>query len=244
MDLIEFLEWDTNFFGIKVARLCDEAEARIKDAFDICIKENVRLLICRTSTDNIGYVHELERHGFELMDTVTRYRLYLNAAQLPLKLCPAIIRPCRSAEVDNLAAIATEVYVNHIGHFHQDPKLDRNKATAMYAEMARNSYLEKKADDIVLVARLENAVVGFHSHKVVPGNGIAGIISGVSPDAQGKGIGKALIVATIEWGKSQGLEWIEEYPHINHPSMHKIMSDLGFRLQSSSYTLHKWFNKE
>lgn len=244
MALVEFLQWDTGFFGIKVARLGEEAAGQLQEAFNICKAQGVRLLICRTSTDNIHFAQELERNGFEIMDTVTRYRLYLADFPNVTVKCPAVIRPCQSNEIDDLAAIANEVYVNHIGHFHQDSKLDRDKCTALYAEMARNSYLEKKPDDIVLVAELAGRIVGFHSHQAVPGKGISGIISGVKHDAQGKGIGKALITNTIEWGKSCASEWIEEYPHINHPNMHRMMADLGFRLQASSYTFHKWFDNK
>ncbi len=243
MALFELMEWDTNFFGFKVARLCEEAPEKLKQVQDICSEQDIRLLISRFSTNNVCFAHELERHGFQLMDTVVTYRLNLADARVANVPVPAIIRPCLKSEADELAAIARAVYASHIGHFHNDPRLDRDKCTTLYAELARNSCLDENQADIMLVAEMEGKIVGFHSHKVAHPNGLRGVISGVSHQAQGKGIGKALIVASANWGKSWGLEWIEEYPHVNHYRMHKMMADLGFRLCASFYTFHKWFDE-
>lgn len=243
MALVELMEWDTSFFGFKVARLHEEGPEKLKQVRDICFKEHIRLLISRFSTDNVHFAHELEGHGFELMDTVTIYRLNLADARVASIPVPAIIRPCLKSEAGDLATIARTVYANHVGHFHNDPRLDRDKCNDLYAELARNSCLDENLADIMLVAEMEGKIVGFHSHKIIQPNELRGVLSGVSHQAQGKGIGKALILATINWGKSQGLEWIEESPHVNNYVMHKIMVEFGFRLCASFYTFHKWFDE-
>jgi GNAT superfamily N-acetyltransferase len=92
------------------------------------------------------------------------------------------------------------------------------------------------------VAELDGAVVGFHSHRV-EGKGLAGQISGVRLSAQGKGIGKALIAGSIVYGREQRLEWIQESPHINHPNMNRLIADIGYRMEATFYTFHKWFDK-
>jgi len=242
MALVELLELGTNLFGLKVAQLLEQDAKKLEQVQDICLKEQIKLLTCRLSTDDVAFAHELEKHGFQLMDTVTRY--HLDFSRVPVASVPvqATIRPCRKSEAEDVAAIARVVYINHVGHFHNDPKLERDKCTELYVEIARNSCLDQNVADIMLVAETEGKIVGFHSHKIVNPDGLGGVISGVSHLAQGKGIGKALILASIDWAKSRGLEWNEQYPHINNYAMHKIMVDLGFKLSASFYTFHKWFD--
>jgi GNAT superfamily N-acetyltransferase len=242
MASVEPLQLVTSLFGLKVAKLREEDAKELKQVQDICQKEQVRLLTCRFKTDNVSLAHDLEKHGFQLMDTVTIYRL--NFARAPVVKVPAnaIIRPCRESEAEDVVAIARAIYVNHVGHYHNDPRLDPVKSTQLYAMMARDSCLDQKVASIMLVAEIEGKIVGFHSHRVVPQKGLEGIISGVSHLAQGKGIGKALILASIDWGRSQGLEWIEQSPHVNNYTMHRMMVDLGFALCDSYYTFHKWFD--
>jgi GNAT superfamily N-acetyltransferase len=241
MSLINIHDWDSQHFGFVVARLSEGSSEALREAMDICWKEGVRLVISRFSTDNIHFAQELEGLGFQLMDTVTRYRLSLSNMALPAVRTPATIRPCLVSEAQYLADMATDIYVNHMGHFHNDPRLDRDKCNSVYAELIRNSCIKDGFADLVLVAEIKGKVVGFHSHRV-EGDGLAGIISGVTREAQGYGIGKALILVSADWGRSQGLKWIEEYPHLNNYPMHGIMTSLQFKMQSSSYTFHKWLD--
>ena len=239
---VEHLALVTNLFGFNIAKLREEDAKSLDEVQDVCRREQVRLLTCRFKTDNVSLAHDLEKHGFQLMDTVTIYRLHFARAPVVKASTSAIIRPCRESEAEDIAAIARTLYVNHVGHYHNDPRLDRGKSSELYAMMARDSCLGQKVASIMLVAEIEGKVVGFHSHRVVPQKGLEGIVSGVSHLAQGKGIGKALILASIDWGRSQGLEWIEQSPHVNNYAMHKMMVDLGFRLRASYYTFHKWFD--
>lgn len=243
MPLLRMHDWDTNHFGFKVARLSEGDPEAIGEAMDTCLKERVRLVISRISTDNIRFAQELERLGFQIMDTVTRYRLNLSNATVPMTRI-VTIRPCLVSEAELLASMARSIYVNHMGHFHNDPKINRSKCNEVYAAMIRNSCIQQGYADLVLVAETEGQIVGFHSHRVEEEDGLAGIVSGVIPKAQGKGVGRDLILASIDWAKAQGLKWIEEYPHINNYRMHNLMTNLQFRMQSSSYTFHKWFEKE
>jgi len=241
MNLIEILEWDTNHFGFKVARMNATTSEELQPALDRCATSGVKLLIHRCSTDNLHFVHQLEKQGFQLMDTMVYYRLSLADTQITPVPGPAIIRPCLKTEADDVAAIARAVYVDFIGHFHQDPRLDRAKCDALYVEWARNACLNKNLADIMFVAEMEGKIVGFDSHKIIQGKTGWGVISGVSNEAQGKGIRTALMFAGMNWCKSQGLEYMEADVHVNHYQMHRVYAGHGFKMYASFYTFHRWF---
>jgi len=239
--LVELLEWDTDHFGFKVARLHTEAPDNLKEAQDICVRDNISLLISRFSTDNVLFTHELERHGFNLMDTIVKYCVDITDYRVAPVPGPAITRPCLKSEADDVAAIARDVFANYIGHFHQDTRLDRDKCTALYAEWARNSCLDNNLADTVLVAEIDGKIVGFTTRKARSAKVGEGILSGVSPEAQGQGIRKALMVASLNWSKSRGLERVDADTHVNNYIIQRVFANFGFRMHSSFYTFHKWF---
>lgn len=241
MNLVEILEWDSNHFGLKVAKMNASTPEELQPALDRCAALGVKLLIHRCSTDNLHFVHQLERQGFELMDTMVSYRFSLADTQITHVPGPAIIRPCLNTEANDVAAIARTIYVDFVGHFHQDPRLDRDKCNALYVEWARNSCLDQNLADVVLVAEMEGKIVGFDSHKIIKGKVAEGIISGVSHEAQGKGIRTALMLAGMNWCKSRSLEYMEANVHVNHYRMHRVYAGHGFKIHASFYTFHKWF---
>ncbi len=247
MKLVEILEWDTNHFGIKVARGNAATPEELQMVLDSCDTLGVKLLIQRCSTDDIHFVHTLERHGFELMDTLVNYYLRLADIQISHVPEPAIVRPCLKTEADDVAAIARVVYSDFVGHFYQDPRLDREKCNVLYAELARNSCLDRNLADVVLVAEMEGKIVGFDSHKTVKSHRIAsakvaeGVMSGVSHQAQGKGVRTALMRASCNWYKSLGLEYMDEGLHVNNYRMQRVLASYGYKIYASEHTFHKWF---
>jgi len=181
------------------------------------------------------------------MDTVVYYYLTLADTQISRVTEPAIIRPCLKTEANDVAAIARAVYSDFVGHFHQDPRLDRDKCNALYAELARNLCVDQNLADVVLVAEMEGKIVGFDRHKTVKSHRIVnakvaeGVMSGVSHQAQGKGIRTALMRASCNWYKSRSLEYMDEVLHVNNYRMQRILASYGYKIYASVYTFHKWF---
>ena len=241
MNLIEILEWDTNHFGFKVARMNAATPEELQSGLDRCAALGVKLLIHRCSTDNIHFAHHLERQGFELMDINLRYCLSLADTQITHVPGPAIIRPCLNTDANDVAAIARTAFVGYTGHFHNDPRLDKDKCDALYIEWARNLCLDQNLADLVLVAEIEGKIVGYDSHKLINTKVADGVLSGVSPQTQGKGIRKALMVASNNWCKSHGLERMEEEVNINNYRIQSVLVSGGFRLYAAQYIFHKWF---
>ena len=234
MDEIKVSEWDTNHFGFKVAKMGEvkELQPALKEYADL----GVKLLIHRCSAEDFHHIHQLEKYGFELMDGLVYYRLRVGDAPWTSHL----IHPCLESEAEEVAEIAKEVYVNWLGHFHQDPRLDRAKCDDLYIKWARNACLDKKVAEIMFVAKVDGRIVGFDSHEIINGDTAFGVISGVSKEFQGKGIRTALLFAGMNWCKSQGLEYMEADVHINHYIMHRVYSDHLFKIYKSEYTFHKW----
>ncbi len=241
MNSLEILEWDSNHFGFKIAKMNAATPEELQTALDKCAALGVKLLIHRCSTDNIHFVHELEGQGFALMDTNLRYCLSLADIQITPAPGPARIRTCPNTQANKVAAVAGAAFASYVGHFHSDSMLDRAKCDALYVEWARNSCLDQNLANLVLVAEIRGKIVGFVTYKVIKPGVAEDVLSAVSPAVQGKGIRKALVIAGINWCKSQGLERIEAGVNVNNYGIQRVLTSLGFRVYTSSYTFHKWF---
>lgn len=234
-------KWDTNHFGFKVAKTDMTSVKEILPAESFCSKKGVKLLIIRVATDNTSIVHKLQEQGTGLMDTNLRYYLSLASIQVMPVLGPAVIRSCLKADANNVSTVAKAAHAGYIGHFHNDPRLDRNKCDALYTEWAKNLCLDQNLANLVLVAEIEGKIVGYDSHKLINTNVADGVLSGVSPLTQKKGIRKALVVASNNWCKSHGLERMEEEVSINNYRMQSILIGSGFKLYAAEYIFHKWY---
>lgn len=81
--MYQMLEWDSNFFGFKIARLNDQVQNKdLLDTVDLLKKRGVTLVIAVTSPNDSSRIKTLESAGFSLVEV----RMILKA---DLKASPA-----------------------------------------------------------------------------------------------------------------------------------------------------------
>lgn len=93
---------------------------------------------------------------------------------------------------------------------------------------------ESKNDHLVLVATVGESVVGYASiARVTPSyTRHVGIFSlEVHPDHQRKGIGRSLLVASLDWANSRGIERVELYTRADNGRAQALYESEGFRLE-------------
>jgi ribosomal protein S18 acetylase RimI-like enzyme len=103
------------------------------------------------------------------------------------------------------------------------------------AERVRASLApESQNDNLVLVATIGDRIVGSASvSRVTPSfTRHVGVFSlEVHPDHQRKGIGRSLLVACLDWAKSQGIERFELYTRADNDRAQALYESEGFRLE-------------
>jgi hypothetical protein len=234
-------DWDTNHFGFKVAKAAVYSPANVKKVLDFCINEKVKFLVCRVPIQQIDAIHELENSGFLLMDTVINSCLDLAKWQPPSPLDLSIIRWGEEKDVDAVVRITREAFKNHIGHFHNDTKLDKEKCIAIYTEWARKSFHDRNLSVGVAVAEVGGEVAGYLTiAPPIDGKGDFGV-GCVAPDKQGRGIFPKVYYFCLIWLKSQGATWVQDITQsTNYPEL-KVLMNVGFRPFESIGTFHRWF---
>jgi GNAT superfamily N-acetyltransferase len=204
-----------------VAAVLDEARAL-----------DAQLLVVRCATKDLGAAQALEREGAELMDTLVTYTRSL--AEVPPRPDP-LVRLARDADAPIVAELARAAFAGYQGHYHADSRLDRHQCDEVYVDWALRSCTSRDVADEVLVAELDGRLVGFATLQ-----GDEGVLFGVSPDAQGRGIYRTLMIAGMQRCAARGSTRMIVSTQVTNIAVQKVWVRLGFEPSSSCHTFHKW----
>jgi GNAT superfamily N-acetyltransferase len=184
----------------------------------------------------------MEREGFLLMDTLLYYARNLATAPVPEDTGSVPIRPVRPGEEDDVMRVAAESFRGYYGHYHADPRLDCEACDAVYSSWAYRSCVSRDVADEVLVADVDGAVAGFATLRLnTPAEG-EGVLFGVAPAAQGRGIYRSFMVEAMRWCVEQGAEDMVVSTQVSNTAVQRVWARLGFTASRSYYTFHKWFD--
>jgi GNAT superfamily N-acetyltransferase len=237
---IQISEWDTNHFGFKIAQLpYFNDQSYVKQGVQESKFHNVKLLINRCPTDDFKWIHELERRGFQLMDTIVYYILDLVDFYIPETKYQA--RTAVEGDIPAIRSIARDSFKEYHSHFSADRKLDKNKCDEVYELWAVNSFHDKNLADHIVVIEMEGKIAGFNTIKLQDkGKTGEGRLSAIHPFARKKGLYTDLIIHGLKWMCSQGCIKSERSTQITNISSQKTYTKIGYNIERSFYTFHLW----
>lgn len=234
---------DSERFGIRVARAPEVTEETLPAVLDYCAANRVVLLIARCSAADLRAAQAMERCGFALMDTLVYYTRDLGRAPVPAAGSAVAVRPLRSGEAQAVTGIAGTTFRGYAGHYHADPRLDRARCDEGYVSWASRSCVDPAVADAVLVAaELESDIVGFATLRMRTASEGEGVLFGVKPAGQGKGVYRSLMIGGMEWCASRGATTMVVSTQLVNVAVQKVWSRLGFELARAHYTFHGWFD--
>ena len=231
---------DSDQFGVCVARAIHVTEGCIPELVEWCAAQQVRLLVARSR--QIKAVQAMEARGFRLMDTLVYYQFPLDEKPIPVPIGAAKVRPYRDEDHDAIAAVALVSFKDYQGHYHNDPRLPRDRCDQGYADWARNSCRDEGLAQAVFVAEFGGSVVAFATAQLGEDGVAEGRLAAVSPEARRRGLYRQLLLARMEWGRDQGMRKFVTSTQISNHATQKVWQRLGFEIFDQAYTLHRWFD--
>ena len=93
----------------------------------------------------------------------------------------------------------------------------------------------------VLVAKENQETLAFATLRLNSPEEGEGVLFGISPKAQRRGIYGVLISHSIDWCKNNGARRMIVSTQINNYAVQRAWIKRGFVIYESCYTLHKWF---
>jgi hypothetical protein len=257
---LERLSWDTQHFGVKMARIGHlissgsfEHELSVKDRLlsailEFCKKEEIVFISVKPNVRDLSSVHCLEGRRFRLMSTYQDYLLdkecYLQeVAASGQRLC--INRPFEQRDLSHILSLAKGSF--RITHFYADGRLPRSRCDDLYVEWARKSCEGFVRE--VMVIEVDGHVAGLatfdidesFSRFMGPRLGRF-ILCTVSPRFRGKGVFRSHVSQAAE-DYLRKVDLIDiEIPIENWRASHPWIQ-IGARLVNSRHVLHRWLDK-
>ena len=236
----EFLAWDTEFFGVRIGRVNGHSltEQSAEDVLDWARSNAIECLYFLSDFDDPETIRLAQLHGFQLIDIRIIFELNLkkNARSAAQPVSDVLIRPARPDDIPELESIAHKSY--EVTRFHFDQRFPREKSDALYETWIRKS-CQGYADQ-VLVADLERQPIGYITLSLLGnGQGQIGLV-GVGEKARGRGVGKSLIYASIDWLAAQNVEIERVATQGRNIAAQRLYQSCGFLTSSVQLWHHKW----
>lgn len=206
-----------------------------------CIENDVKLSIVRILSSELAVVQRMEKDGYRLMDTLVYYAFKFDKKSIPELVSNYHLRPVTQDDIEAVSQIAEASFEGYYGHYHADPNLPDDKCDEVYIDWAKKSVTSRDIADEVLVVENDNRLDAFATLRMNNEREGEGVLFGVAPHAQGQGMYRAMMIEGMRWCKKQGAERMVVSTQITNIAVQKVWARLGFEMDHSYYTLHKWF---
>ena len=229
------LEWDSGFFGRRIARVC-AARLGAGDAARIrrwAEAHAVECLYYRADAGDRESIRAAEEAGFRLTDVrVTRER----PLDDPAGELPEGVGPSREGDLPALREIAR---VSHRDtRFYQDPRFPRERCDALYETWIANACAGRA--DHVLVARSEGRVAGYVACVLEPAQTGRIDLVAVHPALRGRGIGERLVRGALARLAAGGCRRVRVASQARNIEAARLYERLGFRTVTVEHSYHLW----
>jgi dTDP-4-amino-4,6-dideoxy-D-galactose acyltransferase len=230
-----FLEWDSDFFSHRIARVEGSrlASDTVQQIFDWCAQHRIDCLYLRADSNDAETIRVADAMQFQLVDVRLTFERALAIAP-PL---PASIRSWCEADLATLASIAG---VSHSdSRFYFDGHFPRERCDQLY-----RVWIERSCHgwaDAVLVAELEGCPAGYVScHLETDDTGSIGLIA-VAPEHRGAGLGTHLVNAALQFMLGKGRSRAIVVTQGRNVASQRLYQRCGFVTQSVELYYHRWF---
>jgi dTDP-4-amino-4,6-dideoxy-D-galactose acyltransferase len=240
----ELLPWDTQFFGFPIARVRGDTlgPEQAVQVDDWSRRNQVRGLYFLARADAPATIQNAERHGFGLVDIrVTFEHRLANPLSLVGPELPAgtHIRAVQPADLSDLQALA------RLGHrdtrFFNDSHFPRQRAEDLYSKWITLE-VQGRAQVVFVCASETNQPLGYLSchWQMTCREGQIGLV-GVSPEVRGRGVGRKLVEAALDWFRTQGAHKVAVVTQGNNRAAQRLYEQCGFLSHELQLWYHKWY---
>lgn len=235
----KFLPWDTEFFGFRVGRV-SISRLTAQSVATILEWNNAQAIHCLYfSSDGIDpeTLRLAGQTGFQFVDV----RLDLARSLASPAANPDNGHPIRMASPSDLAqlqAIARKSH--HDTRFFKDRGFPAARSEALYAEWIRRD-MEVNHVLIATSPHQPDRPTGYITCQVdaAARSGRIGLIA-VDDEYQGKGIGRALVLAGLNWFRTANCQSVNVATQATNLPAQRLYQAVGFRTIESSVWFHRW----
>jgi dTDP-4-amino-4,6-dideoxy-D-galactose acyltransferase len=235
----QYLEWDSAFFGYKIARVSGGRwdQEGIASALDWCATHAIDCLYFLADADDTLSTALAEENRFHLVDVRITFELRSFDVLPDITTLRRDIRLCAPDDISALRAIAK--HSHRASRFYYDPHFSKALCDLLYETWIEQSCMDDA--HTVLVAEDEGQPIGYTScYFDKQHSGHIGLV-GVAAAARGRGIGLALLVESLRWLAAHGAHRASVVTQVRNIQAQRLYQRCGFLTRSVQLWYHRWF---
>lgn len=235
----QILDWDTAFFGMKVARILPSRLAA----------EELERVLARMRSEGVALAYwasdpqdEVSQQAAQacqglLADKKTTFAMELGPDHGPAEETGWVVEEFTD-DVPNseLESLAIEAGIQ--SRFRLDPRIPDGKCADLYRQWIRNS-TNRRLADAVLVVRQTGRIVGMVTVAEKHGAGDIGLIAAAAA-MRGKKLGMALVRAAQAWARNRGLKRAQVVTQGANAAACRLYEKCGYRVTKTENLYHFW----
>jgi dTDP-4-amino-4,6-dideoxy-D-galactose acyltransferase len=235
--IVEFLPWDTEFFGFRIGRVKTERMLvhDLSDISDFVTFEKIDCVYFLSDMQCTTTPHIAASGEFYVVDVRVEMELDPNRTKRT-KTKKVPIRTATTDDTDALAKIARIAHTD--SRFFHDRNFPRERCADFY-----ETWLRKSIDgwaNATLVADHQGVPSGYITCHLDPSNiGRIGLI-GVDENARGQGLGGALVESAIDWLTKNGVQKITVVTQGRNAVAQRLYQKAGFLTANTKVWHHQW----
>ena len=238
--IFELLDWDSNFFKIRIARINSVVfnEEIYHFIQKRCRDLQIKVLYYISNKDDTASNLYAKSLGFDFIDYKLTYSRNLSHL---LEQDHMREFTCTIASENDLGSLL-KIVKDSFGQsrFFQDSRFDQSLSQKYY-----NDWIEKSItgqfDDLVLIVKRDNEIAGLVTCRINSRTlGNIGLICS-SKKFRNTGVGAELLSSAVKWFNSQGILLVEIVTQGKNFNAQKLLEKEGFALKSVECWYHKWY---
>lgn len=238
MDRIHILEFDSEIFGFKVAKLVPDRldQASLATALELLKAQGVKLVYwAADSTDSISLQAANTYQGF-LADKKTTYVIdFDHLADYPPPEWDVLTYP--NAEPDT-ALVNLALESGLYSRFKTDPRIGDTNFKEIYTRWIRNS-TQRQIAKTVLVVKDANHIIGMVTLGEKHGRGDIGLLA-VAEGSRGKQLGLHLVRAAQNYFIREGYRIGQVVTQLENKPACRLYEKCGYHIEKIEYFYHFW----
>ena len=242
MSRVEVLEWDSEFFGHRTARIADRALDRdaLAGLLDELRDNGTRLVYWSVDAGDSASRLAAEQLGGFLADLKTTYRAEFASLG---KECFAAREGIPRVEVISGTELTADlrrlaVQSGEYSRFAIDPCIPRERFESLYESWIEGC-LEGRLADETFAIRDPDRIVAFLSASRCDNHGEMELVA-VEPKAREHGLGKRLVCVTHSWFRRCGLRTAQVVTQRTNDPAGRLYEGCGYRICSVEAFFHFW----
>ena len=241
--MIEYLEWDSSFFGVSVGSVRNSIAS--ENDLDSLLQElrgsSLNLVYVTLPMDRPDLITRILREiGAMQVDSRAEMTIDLLRNHSPRTVIQSTDFVLRIAENEDAASVGelASYCFRGLTRFYMDPRFSDNRCDELYRIWGERDV--RKKENLSLVCTCNGRFAGFCTADSIEDKDARIGLIGVAPGFRGLGLGQILLNKAAGMFRDRGCAQLLAVTQLGHAGAIRMYERTGFLLRDTSVVVHLW----